>query len=162
MGKVTKTMAAAENIPQNVFKVAVEATPDIASGYCKGLKALKNNSSMLKVADTRELLGSVDIDETMKKLCPNDARWDYTIGYQGKAYFVEVHPANTSNVSEMLNKAKWLEAWLKDKAVELGKIRDGNLFWIPSGKVAILKTSPQYRKLALHKLSLTTNPFTLK
>lgn len=158
-----KTRAAnSENVQQNVFKAAVEATPDITFGYCNGLQAFKSNSSLLKVANTRKLLGSVDIDDATKNLYPQDARWDYAVGYEDNAYFVEVHPANTSNVAEMAKKAKWLETWLKDKAGELAKIRDGNLLWIPSGKVAILKSSPQYRSLAQHKLVLTTNPFTMK
>lgn len=146
----------------NVFHKAVLATPEVSSGYCKGLQAMKGNSSILKVSDTRELQGSVDIDDCTKNLYPHAARWDYAIGYNDKAYFVEVHPANTSNVVEMINKAKWLEAWLKEKATELAKIREGNLYWIPSGKVAILKNSKQYRQLALHKLVLVSNSFILK
>lgn len=145
----------------NVFHKAVLSTPDVSSGYCKGLQAMKSNSSMLKVSDTRKLQGSVDIDDCTKNMCPQDARWDYAIGYNDKAYFVEVHPANTSNVIEMINKANWLEAWLKNKATDLAKIREDNLFWIPSGKVAILKNSKQYRQLALHKLTLTKVPFEL-
>lgn len=63
---------------------------------------------------------------------------------------------------EMINKANWLESWLKEKATELANIREDNLYWIPSGKVAILKNSKQYRQLALHKLVLVSNPFMLK
>lgn len=146
----------------NVFQQAVLATPDVSSGYCKGLQAMKSKSSVLKVSDTRKLQGSVDIDDNTKNLYPQDARWDYAVGYNDKAYFVEVHPANTSNVVEMINKAKWLESWLKNKAVDLGKIREDKLYWIPSGKIAILKGSSQYRQLALHKLALTTVPFEIK
>lgn len=145
----------------NVFQKAVLATPEVSSGYCKGLQAMKGNSPMLKVSDTRKLQGSVDIDDCTKSLYPQAARWDYAIGYNDKAYFAEVHPANTSNVIEMINKANWLEAWLKNKATDLAKIREDNLFWIPSGKVAILKNSRQYRQLALHKLTLTKLPFEL-
>lgn len=137
----------------NVFQKAVLVTSDVSFGYCKGLQAMKSNSSMLKASDTRKLQGSVDIDDCTKNLYPHDARWDYAIGYNDKAYFVEVHPANTSNIVEMMNKAKWLETWLKNKALELGKIREDKFYWIPSGKVAILKSSSQYRQLALHKLT---------
>lgn len=147
---------------ENVFQAAVLATPDVASGYCKGLQAMKGNSSMLRVSDNRCLMGSVDIDDSTKNLYPHDARWDYAVGYKDKAYFVEVHPANTSNVVEMLHKVNWLETWLKEKATELANIREGNFYWVPSGRVAILKSSPQYRKLALHKLVLVSNPFMLK
>lgn len=146
----------------NVFQKAVLATPDVSAGYSKGLQAMKSNSSTVKFSDTRKLQGSVDIDDSTKNLYPHDARWDYAIGYNDKAYFVEVHPANTGNVAEMLHKSIWLEEWLKKKAVELAEIREDNLYWIPSGRVAILKSSPQYRKMALHKLVLVSNPFMLK
>lgn len=88
---------------------------------------------------------------------------DYAIGYEQKAWFVEVHPANTSNVKEMLKKVEWLEGWLKDKGSQLAEIRRDHLhYWIPSGKVCISKTSPQYRSLAKHKLQITSSPFVLK
>lgn len=161
MGKV-KNVVVDMSGQMNVFQAAVLASPDVSYGYCKGLKALKNNSSMLKVSDTRKLQGSVDIDESTKKLYPEDARWDYAVGYGDKAYFVEVHPANTSNVSEIINKASWLEWWLKEKAKELGKIRNDALFWIPTGKVAILPNSPKFRQLACSKIFLTKNPFEIK
>lgn len=150
------------NSQTNIFQNAVSATPDVSSGYCKGLQAMKGNSSVLKVADSRRLQGSVDIDECTKRLYPQEARWDYVIGYGDRAYFVEVHPANTSNVTEMVNKANWLEKWLRNKAPELEKLRVDILYWVPSGKVAILRNSPQYRKLALHKLVLTKTPFEIK
>lgn len=40
----------------DVFQKAVMATSDVSSGYCKGLQAMKGNSSMLKVSDTRHIL----------------------------------------------------------------------------------------------------------
>ena len=127
----------------NVFKSAVDNTVDLKDGYCKGLQALKGNS--------------------LKGLYPNASRWDYAIGYEQKAWFVEVHPANTSNVKEMLKKVEWLEGWLKDKGSQLAEIRRDHLhYWIPSGKVCISKTSPQYRSLAKHKLRITSSPFVLK
>lgn len=147
----------------NIFKQAVEQCPDIKNGYCVGLKALNSNSPKLKVGDKKNLLGSVDIDTCTKKQYPNDSRWDYAIGYAGKALFVEVHPANTSNVKEMFKKVMWLEEWLNENGKPLAKIRkDRILYWIPSGKVAILKTSPQYRSLAKHNLLLTKSIFVLK
>lgn len=69
----------------NVFQKAVLATPEVSSGYCNGLQAMKGNSSMLKVSDTRKLQGSVDIDDCTKSLYPHDARWDYAISSVGFA-----------------------------------------------------------------------------
>lgn len=86
------------------FEKAVKATDDIALGFCSGLQALGSNSVVIKVQNNRSLNGSVDIDTTTSSLYPQDARWDYTVGYDNRAYFVEVHPANTSNVKEMIHK----------------------------------------------------------
>lgn len=147
----------------NVFKDAVDNTDDLKNGYCKGLQALKGHSSKVKVSTNEKLLGSVDIDECTKHIYPNDARWDYAIGYDNAAWFLEVHPANTSNVDEMVKKVQWLEKWLLDRGKNLAAIRKDNLhYWIPSGKVSILRTSPQYRRLAMHNLKITANPFVVK
>lgn len=109
----------------NAFRQAVEATAEIADGYCQGLQALRANATTVTAENTLHLEGSVDIDACVHNLYPNDSRWDYAIGYEGKSYFLEVHPANTSNVSEMLNKAKWLKKWLQDKALPLKNIAAG-------------------------------------
>lgn len=99
--------------------------------------------------------GSVYLDKCLKTTNPHDARWDYVIGYSEKAYFVEVHPANTSNVDEVVKKKKWLEVWLKTNALDLKAMMAGTgYYWIASGKVAILPNSPQARKIAKNKLVL--------
>ncbi len=147
----------------NVFQSAVYCIADLKDGYRKGLQALKGNSAKVSASNRQELLGSVDIDECTKKRYPNASRWDYVIGYARKAWFVEVHPANTSNVQEMLKKVLWLEGWLQKEGRPLATIRNDSLhYWIPSGKMCILKTSPQYRSLAKYKLQITNCPFVLK
>ena len=145
------------------FKNAVDSIPDFYGGYCKGLKAMKADSSKIIATDNRCLSGSVDIDTCTKQKYPSEARWDYAIGYKEKAYFVEVHSANTSDIKEMLKKASWLECWLKTDGKALEMIRkDELLFWVPSGKVKIIKTSPQYRRLSTKRIVITSNPFRLE
>lgn len=69
--------------------------------------------------------------------------------------FVEVHPANTSNVDEVVKKKKWLDVWLKTNALDLKAMMAGTgYYWIASGKVAILPNSPQAREIAKNKLVL--------
>ena len=135
------------------FEKAVKATDDIALGFCSGLQALGSNSVVIKVQNNRSLNGSVDIDTTTSSLYPQDARWDYTVGYDNRAYFVEVHPANTSNVKEMIHKKEWLDNWLNIHAPELKKIKaEAPYYWVPSGKVAILRNSPQFKRIALNHI----------
>lgn len=145
------------------FEEAVKSVPDLSGGYCKGLKAMNADSARIKPMDSKCLSGSVDIDSCTKSKYPDAARWDYAIGYDERAYFVEVHPANTSNIKEMLKKADWLKSWLKNKGEALEKIKKTEtLYWVPSGKVAIPKTSPQLRNLAKRHLCIENCPFVLR
>lgn len=108
------------------FELAVTNTPDIAGGYKNGLQAFGRNSSFVEVDDIKKLEGSVDIDECTKELYPDEPRWDYALGYDGKAYFIEVHPASTSDVKTVIEKAKWLDGLLNAKAKELKALKAGN------------------------------------
>lgn len=136
------------------FKSIVQAVPAIAGAYREGLQALESkDAGKVKPQNPRKLSGSVYLDKCLKTTNPHDARWDYVIGYREKAYFVEVHPANTSNVDEVVKKKKWLDVWLKTNALDLKAMMAGtSYYWIASGKVAILPNSPQARKIAKNKL----------
>ena len=138
------------------FKSIVQAIPAIAGAYREGLQALESkDAGKVKPQNPRKLSGSVYLDKCLKTTNPHDARWDYVIGYSEKAYFVEVHPANTSNVDEVVKKKKWLDVWLKTNALDLKAMMAGtDYYWIASGKVAILPNSPQARKIAKNKLVL--------
>ena len=138
------------------FKSIVQAVHAIAGAYREGLQALESkDAGKVKPQNPRKLSGSVYLDKCLKTTNPHDARWDYVIGYREKAYFVEVHPANTSNVDEVVKKKKWLDVWLKTNALDLKAMMAGtSYYWIASGKVAILPNSPQARKIAKNKLVL--------
>jgi hypothetical protein len=128
----------------NVIQAAIEATPDIANAYQPGLRALGAYSGKVVLSGTCE--GSVDIDAAVTTKYPTDSRWDYAIGYKAKIYFVEVHSAQTGEVSFVLKKLKWLKGWLSEHAAEMEKHKGEPAFtWIQSGSFRILKGSPQYR-----------------
>lgn len=139
------------------FQKAVEATPEIATAYRKGLGAfVGEHSKSISVADTTKLEGSINLDSALQKLYPGDARWDYAFGYAAVSYFVEVHPAGTSNVDEVLKKKAWLVSWLKNSAPELYAMKAKTpLHWIPTGGNAILKGSRQARLVAQHGINIT-------
>ena len=131
------------------FKSAVEATPDIKTGFRDGLKALGAHSGKIIVSNTSKIEGSVNIDECAKKRYPSESRWDYVFAYNGEAFFIEVHPAHTTEVAVALDKLQWLKNWLRFSAPEIQKIQAAKPFhWIQSGKFALLPTSPQYKKAA--------------
>ena len=88
------------------------------------------------------------MDGATKKYYPTDSRWDYAIGYNGKAFFIEVHPASSSNVKEVKAKFEWLKNWLPGNAPELYKMTGGlnsrSCHWIATKGISIPKGSKQY------------------
>lgn len=139
-------------VPKCAFRMAVEGTPDVANGYCPGLQALENvDKSAVKLNDKRKVDGSLNIDKETKHLYPNEPRWDYAVGYDDKVFFVEVHPANISNISEMVKKKEWLKKWLQSKAPLLDALPSGNprfLWAATESGVHILNQTSHMRKLA--------------
>ena len=144
------------------FKLAVEATPDVSTGYRAGLTALGAYSNRIEVSDTTKLQGSLDIDLCTTAKYPNENRWDYAFAYNEQVFFVEVHSANTSEVKTMLKKLQWLKDWLHLKAPEINKLKAKSdaFIWIQSKDFQIPKGMPQYRLaktngiLPLRKLEL--------
>jgi hypothetical protein len=133
----------------NKFKVAVENTPDVKQCYKNGLQALGGYASKIILHDPRECQGSVDIDSCTASKYPTSHRWDYTFGYKGYAYFVEVHSAHTKEVSTVIAKLNWLLDWLNHNAPEIKKIKAPSpYFWIQTNGYHISKNSRQERELA--------------
>jgi hypothetical protein len=156
-------MAKTKGNKNNAFHKAVLQTKDIGVAYRPGLQALDRKYSSYVTAENTALLdGSVDIDSALIDQYPEDNRWDYAIGYEGKAYFVEIHPAATKDVDTMLKKVIWLKNWLKEAAPELKKIsvRD-EYYWIPSGSCHLLPSASLSRKLSQERIRLMYRPMNL-
>lgn len=132
---------------KNTFKKAIEGIKELCGAYCEGLQALnKDCKARVKAIDTHLLYGSVDIDKATTDKYPQDSRWDYVVCYHGALYFIELHPASTSDVKVVLNKLDWLKGWLKDKA-ELEQA-EKSYHWIATGGVDILPNNPKCKQLA--------------
>jgi hypothetical protein len=148
----------AKDKPQK-FKDAVLATPEVKDCYREGLQALGIHSSKVLLSDTRKAEGSVEIDACVSEKYPQDNRWDYALGYDGEAYFMEVHTANTSQVSTVLRKLQWLKDWLHAEAPEINKIKAKErtpFYWVFSKKFDIDKNSRQYKLLVQKGLMPTS------
>jgi hypothetical protein len=134
------------------FKKTVDKV--LPGAYQEGIQALrKKDRDRVKCGKSRQLAGSVNLDEALKPSDPNGNRWDYGIGIKHKegkdeVIWVEVHPASTSNVREVLDKLAWLKTWLRAKAPALRQltVADGYV-WIASGGVHIPKRRQQVRLL---------------
>ena len=141
--------------PKGSFNDSICKCEEIKDALKPGLSALKGNSKAVRATDTKLIDGSVDIDEAVRDKYPEDSRWDYVVGYANEAFFIEVHPAATSNVDEMVKKVKWLKDWLASSATDLKTLHKKEVYyWVPSGKVNILPGSVQYRKIAANHLMI--------
>jgi hypothetical protein len=137
------------------FKNAVEETPSVADSWRSGLGALRGvHRQHIEAEDTRRLRGSVDVDTALAATCPNDPRWDYAIGHQPSnhesetVYWVEIHPASSGEVNDVLQKLVWLKAWLRNSAPRLNSMRK-EFIWVSSGRTSFTLSSPQQKQFAL-------------
>jgi len=130
------------------FEQIVKETAEITHGYQIGLKAFGQHSKKILLNDNRACEGSVDIDTCTQAIYPESHRWDYCFSYKNEIYFVEVHSADTGEVSTVENKLRWLKNWLQQKAPEINKRKAKNAFyWIQSNGFHIKPNSPQFRRL---------------
>ena len=129
----------------------------ISDNCCKnGLKAIKSSDKgNFNFNNSRNINCSIDIDKCFENTYPNAPRWDYFICYQDKAYFVEIHPANSGEkVKEILKKFDWLKNNILNKAsCRISKI---HIYWIATGKVAISKRSRYGKQLEAKRIKLVS------
>lgn len=72
-----------------------------------GLQAIPNADRRYIGESVRPMfLDSLNLDEATRQLHPGDPRWDYLLGHDGSSHVIalETHPANTSNVAEVVRK----------------------------------------------------------
>lgn len=136
------------------FKSIIVQTELLKNCYQGGLQALGKNSSKIALEDTKKCSVSVDIDTCLKQKYPGDSRWDYVVSYQKKAYFVEIHPAFTTEVELLLKQIGLKIFWIKKEVADLKKIAHETLYWIPTDKYAI-RGGRYERLLAQNKIIIT-------
>ncbi|NLE58871.1 MAG: hypothetical protein GX616_10955 [Planctomycetes bacterium] len=135
------------------FQNDVEQTAGLEHAYQPGKQALRPaDQKKVDAVAPRRLAGSVDIDEALGSLRPNENRWDYVVGWATKEkseflYWIEVHSASgTGAVDEILEKLAWLRRWLGGDGNRLSKY-ERKIVWIASGKSAFQQNSPQLKRL---------------
>jgi hypothetical protein len=136
------------------FQQAVQSTPSLANHYRRGLQALSPaDATRVRCKATRRLTGSVNIDGALASVAPNANRWDYGIGLRRGgsevAVWVEVHPASSKHIDEVLRKLQWLRNFLQNHAPALGGLTQGDYYWLSTdAPIAITPNSPQAKRLA--------------
>ncbi len=144
--------------PLMSFREAIRATPSVATAYHSGLQALLTaDRDRISCNRPRKLTGSLHLDAALVAAQPQSPRWDYGIGYRTSheewAIWVEVHPASSTSIVEVLTKLEWLKGWLQTDAPKLHDLTRGEYYWIATdGRVAITANSPQARRLAANGL----------
>lgn len=160
------------------FQEAVETAPEpVRNALRSGKRALKGgHRSCVEASDASRFAGSIDLDNSVGSMKEhrNSPRWDYGIGFReanGReaAVWIEVHPASTSDVDQVLTKLNWLKQWLQEEALELWRMswrsnkRQRAFYWIAtSSKVAIPKNSRYARQLYQAGLDLPRRTIVLE
>jgi len=133
------------------FSAAVKDTIGISDAFSDGLGALKKaDKKRVSAQKPRNLIGSIDLDSALKELFPDTPRWDYGIAYADEAeiiHWVEVHPASSGHIAEVIAKLDWLKKWLEETANKLNEI-PRKFVWVSSGSVSLQPGSPQRKLLA--------------
>ncbi len=88
---------------------------------CKsGLQAIpKKHKNLLKFKKPENIKGSINLDQELKKLYPNDNRWDYLVAYiwpnsHNIITFFEVHDLSSlKQINVIIKKKKFVFHWLK-------------------------------------------------
>jgi hypothetical protein len=118
---------------------------------CKkpGLSALAGDKSYVAFGETRDILGSYDIDKCFKAAQPNASRWDYLVLYKGQSIFIEVHGDKASDV---IKKALWLHQYIF-KNYQHPPIFGNLIYWIcTNGVRETLPSSQEGKQLATLKV----------
>jgi hypothetical protein len=135
----------------SAFADAVLATACLAEALRDGLQAVRRTDRQrISCQDGRFLTGSVDVDQATLANHPQNNRWDYGIGVRNddeRVVWVEIHPASSQHVLEVIAKLHWLRGWLKSEAPLLRQF-PSRFVWVASGKVALTPNSPQRRRVA--------------
>lgn len=135
------------------FRDAVKSTAAIRDHLQEGLQGVRNvDRRRLHCSDSRRLCGSVNLDNTLRLAYPDAHRWDYAIGIRVNSpkeivLWVEVHPASSRHVNEVLRKLQWLKDWLANAAPALERL-PGRRRWVASGKISFRRGSREEKRIA--------------
>jgi hypothetical protein len=160
------------------FEEAVSGTPHLEAAYRRGLGALRRRDrEKLGVARGAKVSGSIDLDSSLEETHPQSNRWDYGIAIlpakqRQQIIWIEVHPASSNHVSEVLRKLSWLRGWLRSDAPLLNEMTEaerssprsvrGRFVWVASGGVSLAPSTPQRRAVAAQGLEFAGGFFKIE
>lgn len=120
--------------------------------YKDGLSGIKNeHRGQIRIKNSHNLNGSMDIDKACLAGDPHAFRWDYLIvvldAEKENLAFVEVHGAvKPGEIIVMINKKKWLLKWIsKTRLQKFSKC----FIWVSTGNIKITPQSKYAKNLGL-------------
>jgi hypothetical protein len=141
------------------FVSAVRSTPPLKKHLKPGLAAIrKSDRARVRCSQPRRLTGSVDLDSALKLVFPKKPRWDYGIGLGSRVVWLEIHPASSHHIDEVLNKLTWLRGWLEAEAPALWRLR-AKFIWLACGSVGFRSGSPQMKRISERGLKFRARQF---
>jgi hypothetical protein len=122
---------------------SLRAAPSFGAHVKEGKAALKRGHRQKVVMAAT---CSVDIDTHGPVSGHGEKRWDYIlVNHDGKGHGVEVHPATTKDVDDMIAKKRWAEGLIAREARKLATVA---WHWVASGRVDIRKHDRARKRLA--------------
>jgi hypothetical protein len=132
-------------------RAALEPTSALMEQVVDGLGALERAHRVYLHETIRASFGdSLDLDEAMRPLFPNQNRWDYLLGYTPARRIValEPHSAHEDQISVIIEKKKAAQEQLRGHLKKNAVVAEW--FWVASGKVQFAKTEKAIRRLDEH------------
>ncbi len=123
-----------------------------------GIQALsRSHRRSIRVPNTRDLAGSVNLDDCLHDAYPEDARWDYAIGCTNRLLvFVEVHGYDISGIAR---KKDWLSQFLQSHGRALvAWARSQVYYWVPTPRASVPRQgSRDYNRLREKGIKIAKN-----
>jgi hypothetical protein len=122
-------------------------------------KDARSKTRMPNSPSTGYKIESVDIDARMRADYPTANRWDYGVIHgstKKRIEFIEVHPAESGEVDVVIKKQRWLKDLMTGHSIQ-----PHSWYWIPSGKITILRQSSYFRRLDEAGISLVKDDLQL-
>lgn len=139
-------------------RAALESTSTLLPSVQDGLGAVKGAHRSHFAVDVRTAFDdSLDLDEALQSVHPNDNRWDYLLGHKATSEVigVEPHSAKQDEISTVIQKRAAAKQQLT-KHLKEGK-RVSAWLWVASGRVHFADTEKARRRLDQNGIQFVGN-----
>lgn len=131
---------------QTPVQAALESSSCLVEHVQAGLGAIEKSHRVLIAEDVKiQIDESLDLDAAIQPNFPNDNRWDYLLGHNGKVLGLEPHSAKDDQVSTVISKRIAAKDHLKSHLKPGSRVHAW--FWVASNRVEFANTERTTRRL---------------